>query len=171
MRGKTKSGSGKWSQIMKEDGRVEDLQASMYYNGQKVFIMPGTLELDKGLAVTLELSEYIPYQACAVWEIDPYTVRSTATKGVACNFHIFDPEFDFAAATRIVEEVHELATYWEGEFTPLTKVTTEENVFAAWELSLENCGAIYIFRREICEEDTFVVGFTSVEKESENVPA
>ena len=113
---------------------------------------------------TLALSEYIPYHACAVWEIDPYTVRSTATKGVACNFHIFDPEFDFAGATRIVEEVHELAPYWEGEFTPLTKITTEEDGFAAWELSFADKGAVYVFRREFCEEDTFMVKFTSVEE-------
>ena len=129
-------------------------------------------EPDKSMRVTawsqnqtLALSEYIPYHACAVWEIDPYTVRSTATKGVACNFHIFDPEFDFAGATRIVEEVHELAPYWEGEFTPLTPISTAEDVFAAWELSCGEKGAVYVFRREFCEEDTFVVKFTTVEEE------
>lgn len=114
---------------------------------------------------TLALSEYVPYHACAVWETDAYTVRSTATKGVACNFDVLNPAFDFAAATAIVNEVHELAPYWEGEFTPLTKVTVDEDVFAAWELSLENSGAAYIFRREFCEQDVFNVRFTSVEKE------
>ena len=112
---------------------------------------------------TLALSEYIPYHACAVWEIDPYTVRSTATKGVACNFHIFDPEFDFTGATRIVEEVHELAPFWEGEFTPLTPITVDEDAFAAWELSCGENGAVYVFRREFCEEDTFEVKFTTVD--------
>lgn len=54
---------------------------------------------------------------------------------------------------------------WEGEFTPLTEITIDEAAFAAWELSLADRGAVYVFRGEYCEAEKFTVRFTSVESD------
>lgn len=95
----------------------------------------------------LGLSEYIPYHACAIWEPDAYTVRSTATQGIACNFDIFNEDFDFALAKKSLDEVHRLKSYWNGDFYPLTEATLDESCWSAYQLALEDRGAIYIFRR------------------------
>ncbi len=96
----------------------------------------------------LGLSRYLPYHDCAVWDIDAYTVRSTATHGMAANFHIFDPDFDFEQGRRVLKEVDEMRAYWDGDFYPLTPATVDETVWSAYQLALEDSGALYAFRRE-----------------------
>lgn len=95
----------------------------------------------------LGLSQYIPYHACAIWEPDAYIVRSTATQGIACNFDIFNPEFDFALAKKSLNEVHQLKAYWNGDFYPLSEATLDESVWSAYQLALSDSGAVYVFRR------------------------
>lgn len=106
----------------------------------------------------LTLSEYLPYHACAVWEPDAYTVRSSATQGLACNFDILSPDFDFGLARQSLEEAKEQRSYWEkGDFYPLTPPSVEEDVWAAYQLAEKERGAAYFFRREHCplEEQRF----------------
>lgn len=100
----------------------------------------------------LALSEYVPYHACAIWEPDAYTVRSTATQGIACNFDIFNPDFDFALAKKSLGEVHRLKHFWNGDFYPLSAATLDESVWSAYQLALPDSGAVYIFRRVQSEE-------------------
>ena len=100
----------------------------------------------------LALSEYVPYHACAIWEPDAYTVRSTATQGIACNFDIFNPDFDFALAKKSLGEVRRLKQYWNGDFYPLSEATLDEGVWSAYQLALPDSGAVYIFRRAQSEE-------------------
>ena len=116
---------------------------------------------------TLSISEYLPYHACAVWETDAYTVRSTATQGLACNFDIFNPKFDFAAAEAITAEVDEMKKYWEGDFYPLSPSSTDETIWAMFQLALEGEGAVYAFRREFSEIDSRDVAFAAVDSEAE----
>ncbi len=111
----------------------------------------------------LGLSEYIPYHACAIWEPDAYTVRSTATQGIACNFDIFNPDFDFALAQKSLGEVHRLKHYWNGDFYPLSQATLEETVWSAYQLSLGSSGAVYIFRREKSEEPRMAFSLHAVD--------
>ncbi|MBR4941383.1 MAG: alpha-galactosidase, partial [Clostridia bacterium] len=99
----------------------------------------------------LGLAQYLPYHDCAVWDIDRYTVRSTATHGMAANFHIFDPEFDFEKAKNSLKEVDEMRRYWDGDFYPLTEATLDETVWSAYQLSLGEEGAVYAFRREFSD--------------------
>lgn len=96
---------------------------------------------------TLTLCEYLPYLACAVWTIDPYTVRSTATQGIACNFDIFNPDFDFKSAENILAEVQEFKDYWNGDFYPLTEAKVDESVWAMYQLARKTDGIVYAFRR------------------------
>lgn len=111
----------------------------------------------------LGLSEYIPYHACAIWEPDAYTVRSTATQGIACNFDIFNPDFDFALAQKSLGEVHRMKHYWNGDFYPLSEATLDETVWSAYQLALPDSGAVYIFRREKSEESKKVFSLNAVD--------
>lgn len=107
----------------------------------------------------LTLSEYLPYHACAIWEPDAYTVRSTATHGLACNFDIFSEEFDFALAEKSLAEVRETARFWDGDFYPLTAPTNDESVWTAYQLALPEEGLLYVFRRQEseCSEAAFAL--------------
>ena len=100
----------------------------------------------------LTLSEYLPFHSCATWSYEAYAVRSTATQGLACNFDVLNPNFDFAAAKQAVAEVKRLAHYWDGDFYPLTEPTLREDVWCAYQLSLGDKGVAYAFRRKDCEE-------------------
>lgn len=112
---------------------------------------------------TLSISRYLPYQACAVWEIDAYTVRSTATQGLACNFDIFNPDFDFAAAGKILSEVTEMKNYWDGDFYPLSEASNDETIWAMFQLACGDRGALYAFRREQCEQETCSIAFEAID--------
>ena len=112
---------------------------------------------------TLTLCEYLPYIACAVWTMDPYTVRSTATQGIACNFDILNPDFDFKSAENVLAETKELKELWNGDFYPLTRAAVDESIWAMFQLAKGNQGAIYAFRRAHCEESAKTVKFNAVE--------
>lgn len=114
---------------------------------------------------TLGVCEYLPYLACAVWDSDAYTVRSTATQGLACNFDIFNPDFDYAAAEKILAEVEEMREYWNGDFYPLTSASTGEDVWAMFQLSLGDRGAVYVFRRDMVEADYASVCVKAVDRD------
>ncbi len=110
----------------------------------------------------LGLSQYIPYHACAIWEPDAYIVRSTATHGIACNFDIFNPNFDFAKATQCLAEVQQLKHYWNGDFYPLTEATQDESVWSAYQLALPDSGVIYAFRRAQCKQSTLTFPLSAI---------
>lgn len=112
----------------------------------------------------LGLYEYLPYLACAVWEYDAYTVRSTATQGLACNFDVLNPAFDFAGAEKMLAEVNEMKEYWDGDFFPLTEAAADESVWCAFQLSLGNRGAAYVFRRAQAEKDTFTLALRGIDE-------
>ncbi len=112
----------------------------------------------------LGLYEYLPYLSCAVWEYDAYTVRSTATQGLACNFDVLNPAFDFAGAEKMLAEVNEMKEYWDGDFFPLTKAAADESVWCAFQLSLGERGAAYVFRRSQAEEKTFTLALRAVDE-------
>ncbi len=106
----------------------------------------------------LALSEYLPYHACAVWEPDAFTLRSAATQGLACNFDLLSPDFDFVLARKALGEVAGLRQFWEeGSFYPLTVPTVREDVWAAWQLAGDGRGCAVFFRRGQCpwEEQRF----------------
>ena len=112
----------------------------------------------------LGLAQYLPYHDCAVWDIDAYTVRSTATQGMAANFHIFDPEFDFEQATRVLAEVDEMREYWDGDFYPLTEASLDKDVWSAYQLASEGFGAVYAFRRENSADETQTYALRSIDE-------
>lgn len=115
----------------------------------------------------LGLCEYIPYHACAIWEPDAYTVRSTATQGIACNFDIFNPDFDFETAKKSIGEVQRLKHYWNGDFYPLSEATLDESTWSAYQLALEDSGAVYVFRRSQSPKNVMTFALNAVDKYKE----
>lgn len=112
---------------------------------------------------TLALAEYLPYHACAAWELDTYEVRSAATSGLACTFDVFKEDYDFERARTMLSEVKHLSEYWQGDFYPLTAPTLEEDVFSAFQLAKENAGYAAIFRRADCKEESFVLKLCAID--------
>lgn len=104
---------------------------------------------------TLCLGEYLPYHACAAWELVANDIRSAATAGLACTFDILKDDYDFTRAKLLLSEVKRFSAYWDGDFYPLTAPTLEENCFAAYELNKGGEGVALIYRRAACEDDTF----------------
>lgn len=112
---------------------------------------------------TISLSEYLPYHACAVWELVPNEVRSAATAGLACTFDVLKEEYDFDRARTLVAEVKYLSEYWHGDFYPLTVPSLEEDTFAAYQLAKEDSGYAVIYRRADCEDDTFKLKLNTID--------
>lgn len=110
----------------------------------------------------LTLCEYVPFNACAIWEPDAYTVRSTQTEGLACNFDIFNNDFDFEQAKNVLGEAVENTHNWEGDFYPLTKPSVMETVWSAYQLALCDSGICYIFRREKSELDNQIFKLNAI---------
>ncbi|MBR6772389.1 MAG: alpha-galactosidase [Clostridia bacterium] len=112
----------------------------------------------------LGLAQYLPYHNCAIWDTDAYTVRSTSTQGLAANFHIFDPDFDFAEGERVLAEADEMRKYWDGDFYPLTKATLRKDVWTAYQLALDGFGAVYAFRREESKDETQTYALSCIDE-------
>lgn len=115
----------------------------------------------------LALSEYLPFHSCATWDTDAYAIRSTATQGLACNFAIFDPAFDFETVARVMDEVKELRGYWNGDFYPLTVPTNDETVWCAYQLAKGDEGIAYVFRREFARQNTMVLYLQALEPDAD----
>ena len=115
----------------------------------------------------LGLSEYLPYHACAIWEPDAYTVRSTATQGIACNFDIFNEDFDFETAKKSIGEVQQLKHYWNGDFYPLSEATLEEDIWSAYQLALPDSGAVYVFRRAESTQEEMVFPLNALDSQKQ----
>ena len=115
---------------------------------------------------TLTLAEYLPYHACAIWELGAYEMRSAATAGLACTFDVLKEDYDFEKASKLVGEAKHLTKYWQGDFYPLTTPTLEENVFAVFQLAKEDSGFAAIFRRVDCDSDTFNLKLNAIDKKA-----
>ena len=116
---------------------------------------------------TLTLTEYLPYHAAASYQLEANIIRSSATSGLACSFDVLNPDFDFAEASRLLVEVKRLAGYWPGDFYPLTAPTLDEAGFAAYQVADGDRGFAMIFRRELCEADTFTVTLSAIDRTAE----
>ena len=116
---------------------------------------------------TLTLSEYLPYHACGAWELNTFELRSAATSGIACDFDLLNENYDFERACKMLCELKNLSKYWKGDFYPLTKPTTDENVFAAFQLAEEDAGFALIFRRADCEEADFVLKLEAIDENAD----
>lgn len=98
---------------------------------------------------SMALSRYLPYHAIAAWNYGAYEFRSAATNGIAAQFDVLDPGFDFDAASACLKEFTLNREYWKGDLWPLTAITPDSTVWAAWQLNRpeEGKGLVMAFRR------------------------
>ena len=92
--------------------------------------------------------------------------RSSATMGIACNFHVMDDAFDAESAIKPLRELTELQKYWDGDFYPLTKADYANDVWCAYQLANGDSGFCAFFRRENAPEaeKTFALNAIDAEK-------
>ena len=64
----------------------------------------------------------------------------------------------------MLAEVNEMKEYWDGDFFPLTEAAADESVWCAFQLSLGDRGAAYVFRRSQAEEETFTLRLRAVDE-------
>ncbi|MBQ5810271.1 MAG: alpha-galactosidase, partial [Clostridia bacterium] len=115
----------------------------------------------------LGFCEYIPYHGGGSWSEKAYDIRSTASHGVNCSFNVYNPDFDWEAGKKIVAEVKEMSEYWDGDFYPLTKAALGEHVWAAYQLVLEDKGALYAFRPEQCFKENETIAFKALDENAD----
>ena len=98
---------------------------------------------------SIGLSHYLVYHSIAAWNANAYEFRSAATNGMACNFDVFNPDFDFEEATECLKEFDRLKKYWLGDFYPITPATLDDTTWSAFQLHCPKCGngALMVFRR------------------------
>lgn len=98
---------------------------------------------------SLSLSRYLVFHSVASWNWDAYEFRSAATAGIAANFDVFNPEFDFKSAEKCLAEYVRLKPYWTGDFYPMTRATLENDGWSAFQFHREDlhAGIVMLFRR------------------------
>lgn len=108
---------------------------------------------------------YLPLFTIGLWSVEPYEARSTATGGVPLEWGYRDPDFDEADARQTVAEIDRLRKYWYGDLYPLTRVDTEMDGFAAWQLHRADleAGAVLAFRRPDCPLVGLIVGLRGLD--------
>lgn len=116
---------------------------------------------------TLALSEFLPYHATAVWEARAYDVRSSMSGGIACAFDVLGASFDFNAASESISEAASVSKYFSCDFYQLTSPSLSNDCFCAYQAGDENDGFAAVFRREECEDESFVLKLNRIDPHAE----
>lgn len=111
----------------------------------------------------MSLARYLPYASVGNWVNAPYDVRSTGTAGMACNYDVLNPDFDFAWAEAILSEVARVRPLWSGDFYPLTEIDSRDDNWAAYQLHRDGVGAVYAFRKKNAEAGTFTASLYAID--------
>lgn len=111
----------------------------------------------------MSLARYLPYASVGNWVNAPYDVRSTGTAGIACNYDVLNPDFDFATAEAILSEVARVRPLWNGDFYSLTEIDIRDDTWAAYQLHRGGMGAVYAFRKKNAETETFSVRLHAID--------
>ncbi len=111
----------------------------------------------------IALYRYVPFSMVGHWRCTTYDVRSTGTSGVACNYDILNPEFDKAHAETILSEAARIRPLWNGDFYPLCTPDLRSDTWGAYQLHRDGRGAVYAFRKQDAEDETFTVTLYAVD--------
>jgi alpha-galactosidase len=96
------------------------------------------------------LNRYIPLHATCSWMPEAYSIRSTATAGLAAELDIRSKDFPLKLAQQSIGEIRENSKYWYGDFYTLTPISLDSDQFIAYQLHRADLdsGIILAFRRE-----------------------
>lgn len=112
---------------------------------------------------TYGLAFWLPFFGSAVpSRPDPYTFRSNMLPGTCLTLDMRNPDEEVVAITRrLVEQREQVVPNFFGDFYPLTKYSTDEDTWIAWQFNrpIEGQGMIQAFRREqsYCESARFKI--------------
>lgn len=100
------------------------------------------------------LSQYLPLHQTACYTYDAYSIRSSMTGGLNCEFEMLDDTFDVEKIRLALREVRECGRYWKGDFTALTEPSLDWKDYCAYTLRLPKTdeGLIVAIRRKDAPE-------------------
>lgn len=126
---------------------LETIQRSFPLWRSDTSCSPGHPEWNQ--AQTFGLSLYIPFHTACGWTPEPYDFRSSATAGAICQWDYLNPTFPMDLAKATMAEAKENATYWYGDFYPLSSCTQTLDHWAAYQFHRPdlNAGLVLAFRR------------------------
>jgi alpha-galactosidase len=108
-------------------------------------------------AQTAELSLWVPLDASLLGAVDPYTLRSTATTGVALGLDLQSSYIPVDQLKKAIEELKSLRPFWLGDYYPLAEINQDERAWCAWQFDRPDLKAGFgvFFRRPRSEQSTF----------------
>lgn len=112
----------------------------------------GTGHNDWNQAQTQGLSLYLPVFGACAWTPESYEARSAAAAGLACTFDYLDPKFPVDRAKAALAESKENQKYWYGDYYPLSRASTSNDQWAAYQFHRADlsAGIVMAFRRSQC---------------------
>jgi alpha-galactosidase len=96
---------------------------------------------------------WLPYFDATNYErFDEYYFRSTIAPFLQCNWDIRKDDFDIEAAKECINEWRTVAAYYFGDFWPLSKYDTTNDIWMAWQFNRPDlaAGVVQAFRRPNC---------------------
>jgi alpha-galactosidase len=116
----------------------------------------------------LGLALYIPFQAGPLWDMQPYSFRSAMTSSVVLYERILHEEFPDELAKQGIAELKELRPLFLGDVYPLTKLSTSQAVWHAYQLARADLGqgCALFFRRPDCPKPTCQVQLHNIDLEA-----
>jgi hypothetical protein len=116
----------------------------------------------------LGLALYIPFQAGPLWDMQPYSFRSAMTSSVVLYERILHEEFPDELAKQGIAELKELRPLFLGDVYPLTKRSTSQAVWHAYQLARADLGqgCALFFRRPDCPKPTCQVQLHNIDLEA-----
>jgi alpha-galactosidase len=105
-------------------------------------------------AQTAQLSLWIPLHASLLHSMDTYSLRSTATTGVAIGLDLQSPYIPVGLMKKGIAEIKAIRPFWLGDYYPLTAINRDERSWCAWQFDRPDLGEGFamFFRRSQAEE-------------------
>ena len=101
---------------------------------------------------------WLPYQGTGA-ATDAYHFRSSMTWHLTIGPDARSNNENWTEARRVIGQWRQVASYYHGDYYPLTPYSLSENIWMAWQFNQPDgaAGMIQAFRRAQCEDDTLRV--------------
>jgi alpha-galactosidase len=95
---------------------------------------------------------WLPYHECGNRDLDPYAFRSNMAVWMGFVWDVRRKDLDYDLARRLVGQWRQVADCYLGDFYPLTRYSTAEDVWMAWQFDRPDLrrGMVQAFRRADC---------------------
>jgi len=98
---------------------------------------------------TYGASFWIPFYGTGVNSSDPYAFRSVMCPSLTGCWDVRRMDLDYSAIRRLVEQWHQVAPYFLGDYYPLTRWSLASDVWIGWQFDRPDLGQgmVQVFRR------------------------